>query len=68
MKKNLGTIDAIIRFVIAVVLAVLIYQGYLEGVGAIVAGIIAGMLVITGLLGWCGLYALLGIRTCPKKQ
>lgn len=68
MKKNVGTIDAIVRFLIAVVIAILIYQGYLEGTIAIVAGVIAGILVITGLIGWCGLYALLGIRTCKRKK
>ena len=68
MKKNVGTIDAILRFVIAVLLAVLIYQGYFTGTLAIILGIAAAALVITGLLGWCGLYAMLGIRTCPRKE
>jgi len=67
MKKNVGTIDAIIRFILAVVVAVLIFRGILTGALAVILGIAAAALVITGLIGWCGLYALLGIRTCPKK-
>ncbi|HHN48457.1 MAG TPA: DUF2892 domain-containing protein [Bacteroidales bacterium] len=67
MKKNVGLIDAIIRFVLAVVVAVFIYRGDITGTLAIVLGIAAAALLITGLIGWCGLYALLGIRTCPKK-
>jgi hypothetical protein len=67
MKKNVGLIDAIVRFVLAVIVAVLIFRGDLSGTLAIVTGIAAAALLITGLVGWCGLYALLGIRTCPKK-
>lgn len=68
MKKNVGTIDAIVRFIIAVGIGVLIYREILTGAWAIVLGIAAGALLITGLVGWCGIYALLGIRTCPKKE
>lgn len=67
MKKNVGTIDAILRFIIAVGVGVLIYREVLTGAWAIILGIVAGALLITGLIGWCGLYALLGIRTCAKK-
>jgi hypothetical protein len=24
--------------------------------------------LLTGLLGWCGLYTLLGLNTCPMKK
>lgn len=67
MKKNVGTIDAVIRFVIAVVISILIYTKVLTGTLAVVLGLAGGALLLTGLIGWCGLYTLLGIRTCPKK-
>ncbi len=67
MKKNVGTVDAIIRFIIAVVVAALIYLKIITGTLAIVSGIVAVALLITGVLGWCGLYTLLGIRTCRGK-
>jgi putative effector of murein hydrolase LrgA (UPF0299 family) len=67
MKKNVGTIDAIVRFIIAVGIGVLIYREILTGAWAIILGIIASVLLITGLIGWCGFYALTGIRTCSKN-
>lgn len=67
MKKNVGTFDAVIRYIIAVVLAALIYMKVLTGTLAIIAGIVAVAMLLTGLFGWCGLYALLGINTCRKK-
>ncbi|MGB4204787.1 MAG: DUF2892 domain-containing protein [Bacteroidales bacterium] len=67
MKKNVGTIDAVVRYIIAVVLAALIYMKVLTGTIAIIAGIVAAAMLLTGLFGWCGLYALLGINTCRKK-
>lgn len=67
MKKNVGTIDAIVRFIIAVGIGVLIYKEILTGAWAIILGIAAAALLITGLIGWCGIYALLGIRTCAKR-
>ena len=67
MKKNVGTVDAIIRFIIAVVVTALIYLKIITGTLAIVSGIVAVALLITGVLGWCGLYTLLGIRTCRGK-
>ena len=67
MKKNVGTIDAVIRYIIAVVLAALIYMKILTGTLAIIAGIVAAAMLLTRLFGWCGVYALLGINTCRKK-
>jgi hypothetical protein len=67
MKKNVGTIDAVIRFVAAVLIGVLIYLKVVTGTLAIVLGIAAVAFVITGLLGRCMLYSLIGFRTCPRE-
>ncbi len=68
MKTNMGTFDRILRVILAIVVAVLIYMGTLSGTAAIVLGIIAGVFLITGLVGTCGLYTLVGINTCPVKK
>jgi hypothetical protein len=68
MKKNVGRADTLIRGLIAVLIAVLIINGSITGTLAIVLGIAAGVLLITGLVGFCGLYAIFGIRTCPMKK
>lgn len=67
MKKNVGTFDAIVRFIIAVGIGVLIYREIITGTIAILLGFVAVALLITGLVGCCGIYKLLGIKTCPKK-
>ena len=68
MKTNVGSIDRVIRILIAVVIAVLIILGELAGLWAIVLGILGGILLVTALIGFCGLYTVLGIRTCPLKK
>ncbi len=63
MKKNMGTIDRIIRTVLAVVIIVLFLTGQITGTAAIVLGIVAIVFLLTSLLGWCPIYILLGIST-----
>jgi len=63
MKINLGIIDRLIRLSLASVLFYLglfLYGGTALGIGLVVAG---GILLVTSLVGFCGLYRLLGIHT-----
>ncbi len=57
-KKNVGTVDRIIRIVlgIAIIGAGIFYGSWWGAVGALP--------LLTGLFGTCGLYTLLGINTC----
>lgn len=68
MKTNVGVIDKVIRILIAITVAVLIILGVLKGTWAIVLGIVGGVFLITALTGFCGLYTVFGIRTCPAKK
>lgn len=68
MRKNIGTADRIIRLVVAAFLAVVIIAGLVKGVVAVILGAIAVIFVITALVGFCGLYTLLGIGTRGKGQ
>lgn len=63
MKKNMGTVDRGIRLVLAVVVGILYYTGQLTGIAAVVLGIIALVFVLTGLIGFCPLYTLFGIKS-----
>ena len=63
MKVNVGLNDKIIRIVISVLLAV---GGYVFNVWALY--VVAAMLMVTVFTGMCGLYALFGISTCPRKK
>lgn len=68
MDRNVGPEDRIVRIVVAVALAVVIYMGVLGGTAAIVAGIVAAYLLISGLLSRCVVYKLVGIDTSVHEQ
>ncbi len=68
MEKNLGPKDRIVRTVVAIVLAVLIYAGVFGGTAQIVVGVIAAYLLITALLSACLFYKLAGVDTSVEAQ
>ena len=67
MKKNMGIFDRALRIILAIVVAILIYMEILTGTAAIVIGIIAGIFLITSIIGICGLYSVVGVNTCKVK-
>ena len=68
MERNVGPEDRVVRIVVGLVLAVIIYLGYLEGVAAVVAGIAAAYLVVTGIIVRDPLYKAVGIDTAVQEQ
>lgn len=62
MKTNEGTIDRVLRVLAGIVLIALVMTGTVGVWGWI--GIVP---LVTGLLGWCPLYSVLGLSTCPMK-
>lgn len=58
---NVGTVDRIIRFVLGVFIISLNFWGPRTAWAWL--GLIP---LLTGLVGWCGLYKVLGIRTCDE--
>ena len=67
MKKNMGTADKMIRIVVALVLALLVYFKVVEGTLAIVLLVFAGVFVLTSFISFCPLYLPFKINTCKKK-
>ena len=63
MTRNEGSLDRILRIVAGVALISLVFIGPQTPWGWI--GVVP---LLTGLIGWCPAYTLLGIRTCPTKQ
>jgi hypothetical protein len=57
MKLNMGTIDRIVRIVLAAVVAVLFLTGQIHGTLAIVLLAVGGILPVTSIIGFCPLYA-----------
>jgi len=68
MKKNMGTIDRIIRVLLAIVVAVLYFQGVITGTLAVILGIVAIIFIVTSLIGFCPMYVLLKISTIGKSK
>lgn len=68
MTKNVGSIDKIIRVLLAALIAVLFLTKILTGTLAIVLLIFAVILVLTSFFSFCGIYTLLGINTCKLKK
>jgi len=60
MSCNVGTVDRIVRIVVGLALLALVFVGPKTPWGWI--GVIP---LVTGLIRYCPLYSLLGIRTCP---
>ncbi|MEB2783507.1 YgaP family membrane protein [Algoriphagus persicinus] len=67
MKKNMGSVDKIIRLLIAVGVAVLYFTGTISGILAIVLGLLAVVFVATSFMSFCPLYLPFGISTCKKS-
>jgi len=67
MKKNVGITDKIIRYIIAAVLIILFATNIITGTLGIIGLIVAGVLIVTSLVSFCGLYSVLGINTCKTK-
>lgn len=66
MKKNIGTADKVIRVLVALVIAGLVYAEVLTGTLAIVLLVLAGIFVLTSLMGFCPLYLPFGASTNKK--
>jgi uncharacterized membrane protein len=62
--QNEGKLDRTVRIVLG--LAILLLSVFVSGVLQIVFYIIGAVALITGIIGFCGLYKILGINTCSK--
>ena len=60
MTKNEGTIDRALRIVFGLVILALVVVGPKTPFGFL--GLVP---LVTGILGFCPLYRLVGLRTCP---
>lgn len=62
-KTNEGTIDRALRIFAGIALISLVFVGPQTPFGWIGA-----VPLFTGLVGWCPVYSLLGLNTCPMKK
>lgn len=70
MKRNVGIADMVVRLVLALAL---LYLGFVDnpimsdGLPKTIIGFFAFVPLITGLVRFCPLYALIGVTTCDTK-
>ncbi|MFN8430253.1 MAG: DUF2892 domain-containing protein [Spirosomataceae bacterium] len=67
MKANMGSLDRILRVVLAAVFAALYFTGVVEGILGIVLIVVAVIFALTSLISFCPLYPIFGINTKGGK-
>lgn len=68
MKKNMGTVDKVIRILVALVLAGLYLANVVTGTLGIILLVVAVVFVLTSFISFCPLYVPFGINTGAKKN
>ncbi len=68
MKKNIGSADKVIRYLLAALILILAFTKVITGTLAIVLIVLAVVLVLTSLINFCPIWALLGIKTNKAKE
>lgn len=68
MKRNESNLDRVIRVVIA---AAAVGGAVLVGIGSVLGLlllVVAAVMLVTAAVGWCPLYSLVGISSCPVPK
>lgn len=67
MKKNIGSVDKVVRILVAIIIAGLYFANLISGTVSIILLILAGVLLLTGFMNFCPLYLPFGISTRKKS-
>ncbi len=68
MKANMGTADKIIRILLAIAVVILYYTDQISGTAAIILLIVAGIFILTSIVGFCPIYRVFGISSNKKES
>ena len=61
MKRNIGNIERVVRIIVGLGILSLVVVG-----PQTLWGLVGLVPLLTGIIGWCPPYAMLGISTCKK--
>lgn len=64
----MGTIDKVIRILVAIVIAVLYFTNIISGTLAIILLALAGVFILTSFMSFCPLYLPFGLSTRKKAE
>jgi hypothetical protein len=67
MKANIGSLDKVIRIILAIVFAMLYITKMVEGTLGIILLVVGAVLLLTSIINFCPLYAILGWSSGKKK-
>jgi len=67
-KTNEGGVDRGLRIGLGLVLLVLGFGGVVGGGLGLVLGIVGLVSLVTGIVGWCPLYAILNVDTLGRRK
>ena len=67
MKKNMGTVDKVIRILVAVVVVTLYFTNIISGTLAIILLGLSAIFIVTSFLSFCPLYLPFAISTRKKE-
>ncbi len=65
--KNMGYLDRGIRSAIAIGIGIAFFMGWINGLTAIILGIVAIVFLAVSVIGFCPLYPILKMNTCRKN-
>lgn len=68
MKKNMGSVDKVVRILVAIVIAGLYFTNQISGTAAIILLILAGIFILTSFMSFCPLYLPFGLSTRKKDK
>ena len=68
MKKNVGSVDKIIRYIIAIVAIYIAYKGMVASPWDYVLYAVGAIMVLTALSGRCPIFSIFGINSCKVKE
>lgn len=68
MKKNMGTIDKVIRILLALTFIYLYANELITGTFGLILMFVTLFFNVSSIVGYCPLYAALGINTCPTNK
>lgn len=65
--SNLAAWDRVLRIVVGLGMLFLGWSDLVDGLGAIALVVFAWVPLLTGLVGWCPLYAIVGISSLRRR-
>jgi Protein of unknown function (DUF2892) len=66
-EKNVGMIDRVVRIIIGIVLIAAFSLGWVGAPWSYLVALIGLIVLVTGVVGTCALYSLLGMNTLGKQ-